>query len=68
MNVGDERNFGYAFTNLFQRNRGVVVGNGEADDLTPGATISSICATVAPTSDVSVLVIDWMTTGAPPPI
>src|SRR5258707_600278 len=34
----------------------------------PAVTISSICATVAPTSAVSVLVIDWMTQGAPPPI
>src|SRR6267143_5353238 len=34
----------------------------------PALTISSIWATVAPTSAVSVLVIDWMTQGAPPPI
>src|SRR6185436_2796110 len=34
----------------------------------PALTISSICATVAPTSAVSVLVIDWIATGAPPPI
>src|SRR5882762_6833630 len=34
----------------------------------PAVTISSICATVAPTSAVSVLVIDWITQGAPPPI
>src|SRR4030095_12129161 len=34
----------------------------------PARTISSICATVAATSAVSVLVMDCTTTGAPPPI
>src|SRR3989337_4172121 len=34
----------------------------------PVATICSICATVAPTSRVSVLVIDCTMTGASPPI
>jgi hypothetical protein len=58
VNVGDERNVRHALANLFERDRGIVVRNSQPDDLAAARTISSICATVAPTSAVSVLVID----------
>src|SRR6185369_13215385 len=37
MYVGDDRNIWHSFPDLFQRNRGVVVRNGKADDLTTRA-------------------------------
>ena len=37
MNVGDERHIGHALANLFQRDRRIVVGHGQADDLAAGA-------------------------------
>jgi hypothetical protein len=36
VNIGNDRNVGNAFTNLFERDRSVVVGNGEPHDLAAG--------------------------------
>ena len=49
--------------------RGRLVGvDRDAHDLGAGVGELVTCSTVAATSAVSVLVIDWTTTGAPPPI
>ena len=68
VNVGDERNVRDALANLFNATAASLSGTATRTISQPARTISSICATVAPTSAVSVFVIDWIDTGAPPPI
>ena len=67
VDVGDQRHRRLA-DDLGQRVRGFLVRHGDADDLAAGSASSWIWRTVVSTSAVSVLVIDWTTTGASPPI
>ena len=67
MNVGDDRHV-RPFADLFHCRRSIVVRHGDPDDLASGLDHFLDLPNRASTSVVSVLVIDWTTTGAPPPI
>ena len=67
VDVGDHRDRAEAH-DLPQRLGVLVLRDGAADDLAAAPASAAICAVVASTSRVGVSVIDWTTTGAPPPI
>ena len=67
MNVGDDRHIG-PFADLVHRRGGIVIRHGNANDLATCLDHLLDLADVPSTSVVSVFVIDWTTTGAPPPI